>query len=669
MKERPPGAKKRTNGLPTGYSTRTRPTERGIAYMGRPIRQRNCHSSQGWGKPTTRRRAVGGLIGTSNKVCVMQNADMLFTIIRERGRKGLPLERVYRMLFNQELYLRAYSKLYSNRGAMTKGITDETVDGMSLEKIDRLIDDIRHERHRWTPVRRTYIPKPNGKVRPLGIPTWKDKLLQEVIRSILEAYYEPQFSRLSHGFRPDHGCHTALTAIQQEWTGTRWFIEGDISKYFDTINHDLLIELLGEKLHDNRFLRLIRELLEAGYLEEWKYNKTLSGTPQGGVLSPLLSNIYLDRLDQYIETTLIPAYTRGQKRRPFPAYRRITKKLITMRRKGQTEGVEELLKQRRKLPAGDPNDPSYRRLRYIRYADDFLLGLIGTHQEAQEIKQTIGKFLGDTLKLELSESKTLITSASTETARFLGYELANQQVNSKTTTTRRNNKIRSINGVISLRVPRDVIDKKCALYTRDGKPIHRPELESQSDYAIVTRFQQEYQGIVQYYLLAQDVYRLHHLYWTMQGSLLKTLAGKHRTTSSKIRAKYQANTQTPMGTTLKCLEVRVERADKPPLIARFGGISLTRKPSAILDDTPYVYRNRRTELLQRLLANECELCGVTTNIEVHHVRKLANLQTKGKREKPQWVKQMIAMRRKTLVVCRDCHKNIHAGRPTRQKKN
>jgi len=163
----------------------------------------------------------------------MQNANTLLTVIRERGRRGLPLERIYRMLFNRELYLWAYAKLSSNKGAMTKGITPETVDGMALEKIDTIIEALRYERYQWKPVRRTYIPKPNGKVRPLGIPTWSDKLLQEVLRTILETFYEPQFSQYSHGFRPERGCHTALQDIQQMWTGTRWFIEGDISKYFD----------------------------------------------------------------------------------------------------------------------------------------------------------------------------------------------------------------------------------------------------------------------------------------------------------------------------------------------------------------------------------------------------------------------------------------------------
>src|SRR5436305_7085304 len=211
----------------------------------------------------------------------MRNADTTLAIIRERGKRGLHLEDVYRRLYNPDLYLRAYGRIYRNAGAMTRGTTEETVDGMSLEKIHKIIDLLRCERYRWTPVRRINIPKRNGKTRPLGIPTWSDKMLQEVMRSLMEAYYEPQFSPNSHGFRPKKGCHTALKDIFHGWTGMKWFIEGDIKGCFDNIDHTILLSILREKFHDNRFLTLIENLLEAGYLEQWNYYPTLTGTPQG----------------------------------------------------------------------------------------------------------------------------------------------------------------------------------------------------------------------------------------------------------------------------------------------------------------------------------------------------------------------------------------------------
>jgi group II intron reverse transcriptase/maturase len=585
----------------------------------------------------------------------MRDAETVLSIIQARGKRGLPLERVYRLLFNRELYLRAYARLYPNKGALTRGATPETVDAMSVAKIDRLIDDVRHERHRWTPVRRVRIPKSNGKTRPLGVATWKDKLLQEVMRQILEAYYEPTFSDHTHGFRPGRGCHTALHEIQVTWTGTRWFIEGDLSSYFDTISHDRLMQTLAERIHDQRFLRLVRHLLQAGYLEARSLQPTLSGVPQGAILSPLLSNIYLARFDQYVETTLIPAHTRGITRRPNPAYQRVMRH-IRVHKAAALPGVRALRKEARTIPKGDPHDPDYRRLRYIRYADDWLLGYDGTRAEAEQLKRTLQDWLHDNLHLTLSEEKTLITHATSTPARFLGYGLLNQQANHK----------RQVNGKIGLRVPYDVVQKKCAAYKRAGKPAHRAELLAESDYSIVARYQQEYRGFVQYYLLAHNVAALSEVHWVMETSLLRTLAAKHHSTTRKMRAKYKTTTRTPEGKTLRCLEVRVLRDNKPPLIARFGGISLTRQPLAILNDLPFVHKNRRTEILKRLLADTCELCGSHEQIEVHHIRKLADLMRRGRRAKPAWVEKMAAMRRKTLVVCRTCHDAILAGRPTRQ---
>ena len=217
----------------------------------------------------------------------MRDAATVLEIIRERGRRGLPLERVYRCLFNPDLYLLAYGKLYRNAGAMTPGATSETVDGMNLGKIEAIITALRTERYRWTPVRRTYIEKKGTtKKRPLGLPTWSDKLLQEVLRLLLEAYYEPQFCGRSHGFRPGRGCHTALAEISHQWHGTVWFIEGDISDCFGSLDHSIMRSILAEKIHDGRFLRLIDGLLQAGYLEDWRYHQTLSGCPQGDLTRP-----------------------------------------------------------------------------------------------------------------------------------------------------------------------------------------------------------------------------------------------------------------------------------------------------------------------------------------------------------------------------------------------
>lgn len=472
----------------------------------------------------------------------MQNAETVLGVLRERGRRGLPCNELYRQLFNPHLYLLAYGRLYSNHGAMTPGVDGETVDGMSLGKIGRIIDALRHERYRFQPVKRTYIPKKNGKRRPLGLPSWSDKLVGEVVRLLLEAYYEPRFSGRSHGFRPGRGCHTALTEVVNTWTGTTWFVEGDISDCFGSLDHDVMLGILGEKIHDNRFLRLLRHMLTAGYLEDWVWNATLSGAPQGGVTSPVLSNIYLDRLDTFVETVLIPEYTRGTARANNPDYRELINTIARARYHGDRATVRELRKRLRSMPSKNLQDSGYRRLRYVRYADDHLLGFVGPKAEAEEIKARLAAFLRDDLKLELSEDKTLITHGRTGAATFLGYEITVQQNQAKLTRGRR-----AVNGAIGLRVPRAAIKAKCASYTQRGQPARRTPMVNLDDHVIISRFGAEYRGYVQYYLLAGDVHRLNRLLWVAQTSLLKTLACKYDSTVPKMAAKYKATIVTPHG--------------------------------------------------------------------------------------------------------------------------
>ncbi len=586
----------------------------------------------------------------------MRSSETVLGMLQDRGKRGLPIQDLYRQLYNPQLYLRAYARLYSNDGAMTKGTTEETVDGMSLKKIFEIIELLKQEQFRWTPVRRTYIPKKNRKLRPLGLPTWTDKLVQEVLRSLLEAYYEPQFSEASHGFRPQRGCHTALSEIRTGWRGTHWFIEGDIKACFDQLNHSVLLDILAEKIHDNRLLRLIKQLLQAGYLEEWRYHTTYSGSPQGGVVSPLLANIYLDKLDHYIEKDLLPAYTQGERRNVNSAYHRIQNRVVSLKKKGKYAQAQQVKRQLRAFPARDPNDPQFRRLKYVRYADDTLFGFAGPKSEAEEIKRALGNFLCDVLKLELSQEKTLITHAATQPARFLGYDI---------TVCFRNDRIsargqRDLNGNIRLRLPAEAVEKKRAQYKQKGKPLRRMRLASQTDYTILDTYQAEYRGLYQYYQLADNICWLNRLHWDMQQSLLHTLAAKYRKSKQAMVHRYHAIIETPHGSR-RCLRVTKERkGGKKPLIATFGGIALKHRKQAILiDRLPIPIRYEQKEVIRRLIASTCELCTIKSeNCVVHHVRKLADLEHMGK-GRPHWAQIMLKRRRKTLIVCQACHHTIH----------
>jgi AI2M/AI1M-like, HNH endonuclease/Reverse transcriptase (RNA-dependent DNA polymerase)/Type II intron maturase len=432
------------------------------------------------------------------------------------------------------------------------------------------------------------------------------------------------------------------------------------------LDHSIIRSILAERIHDGRFLRLIDGLLRAGYLEDWRYRPTLSGCPQGGVVSPVLSNIYLDRLDKHIEQTLLPAHNRGARRRPYRPYMRLSQRARRLEQRGDREAGRALREQMQTMPSRDPDDPAYRRLRYCRYADDWLLGFTGPRREAEMIKAEVGRFLRDQLGLELSPTKTLITHGRSQPARFLGYQIVVLHADDK--HDRRGH--RSINAGIGLKVPADVIRAKCSLYEHHGKPIRRTERTVDTDYSIVAQFQAEFRGVAEYYRLAFNRHRLGRLKYVMERSLTKTLARKYRIRVPEVYRRYRAVLDTEHGPR-RGLQVTVCRTGgRAPLVARWGGVSLARDttPRPLDDDPPRIWSDRRSEVVQRLLADTCELCGSPDQVEVHHVRALKDLDPKGRKHRPEWATRMAARRRKTLVICRACHEDIHAGRPTRHSR-
>ena len=601
---------------------------------------------------------------------IMRSPERVLNSLNEHSKdSSYKFERLYRILFNEELFYVAYQKIASNGGSTTKGSDGRSIDEMSLARIETLIASLKDESYQPHPSRRVHIPKKNGKTRPLGIPAFEDKLVQEVVRMILEAIYEGHFETTSHGFRPKRSCHTALLHIQKTFSGAKWFIEGDIKGFFDNIDHDVLVGILRERISDDRFIRLIWKFLKAGYVEDWTFHNTYSGTPQGGIVSPILANIYLDKLDKYVKE-YIRHFDMGTKRRPGKESNDLAneRKRTVRKLKKVKDGTEKaalvarlkaIEQERAAFPSGDEMDGSYRRLKYIRYADDFILGVIGSKEDALRIKEDIKSFLSESLALELSEEKTLITHTG-KSAKFLGYEI---------TVTRNNHQRRDVQGRlrrtygkrvrlnVSMATLRDKLLEYGAMEIklRNGKEIWKPKCRSglifNDDLEILDRYNRETVGFCNYYLIANNCVVLHNFRYIMEYSMYKTFAGKYRSTVRKINKKYRLN---------KLFTVKYEQ--QGVIKSRtFYKTSFKRRTTAFngsCDIEPYSIADvSRTNLTDRLKAEKCELCGATGKLIMHHVRNLKDL--KGKES---WKRLMSARKRKTIALCPSCHRLRHLGK-------
>ena len=572
--------------------------------------------------------------------------------------------KLYRYLLRPDIYFVAYKNLYANNGAATKGVNEDTADGFSEAKIDSIIKALADETYQPMPVRRTYIQKKNNrkKLRPLGIPTFTDKLVQEVLRMILEAVYEPIFLDVSHGFRPKRSCHTALKQLRREFNGTRWFVEGDIKGCFDNINHAVLVGLLSNKIKDARITKLIYKFLKAGYLENWQYHKTYSGTPQGGIISPLLANIYLHELDKFVMKLKSEFDTPGvgqitpEYRELHNEIKRLSHRLTKVTGEEREMVLAEYKPKRQKLMTIPCTAQTDKKLKYVRYADDFLIAVKGNREDCQWIKSKLAEFIGDTLKMELSEDKTLITHSS-KCARFLGYDVRVRRSGKIKRGGPGHVKMRTLNGGVELLVPLNdkirqfVFTKGVAIQKEDGSmfPVHRKYLIGLTDLEIVSVYNAELRGICNYYGMASNFCKLHYFAYLMEYSCLKTLASKHKTSLSKIIDKFND------GTGKWGVPYETKLGNKRRYFANYADCKGKGSATDYISNAAIVYGYAVNTLENRLKAKVCELCGTTESdhYEVHHINKLKNL--KGKER---WEIAMIAKHRKTLVVCRECHRSI-----------
>lgn len=600
---------------------------------------------------------------------VMKRLEALSDI----SQQGKRINGLFRLLENPILWHEAYAHIYANKGAITPGVNHQTLDGFSEERVLSIIARLKNGTYRFHPVRRTYVPKQNGKKRPLGISSGDDKLIQEVVRIILERIYEPVFEDSSHGFRPDRSPHTALEQIGHEWTAVKWLIDMDLRDYFTTIPHGLLMEVLRKKIADERFLRLIQAMLDAGYLEDWTFHKTYSGVPQGSIVSPILANLYLHEFDQFM-CHMKEQFDQGKRRKGNKVYQHSTEAIRYLRKqienlkgkkatKDQLQDKQRRIKalqaQRRRLPSGDPFDETYKRLVYCRYADDYLIGIIGSYADAEQVSQQVKKYIEETLRLTIAEEKSHIRR-SREGTIFLGYEV-------KTYTGKRVVKVKqgkyyttsqSVAERIQLGLPKGKLSKFCesrrygSYHTMGAR--HKAELLELSDTEIILAYNSELRGFANYYALALNAKReMSKLERLWRVSLFKTLAAKHKTSVTKTAKRLKTNDG-------YALTVQIKDTARHIKIFRLKDLNPHPLTHGQVDRFPntFIWTLSRTELIKRLNSHQCEYCGTEQGpFEVHHVRKLKDV-AEGK---TLWQQMMAARRRKTLVLCTPCHRLLHKG--------
>lgn len=603
--------------------------------------------------------------------------NVLESLTSKAANEDYHYKRLYRNLYNPEFFLLAYERIQAKPGNMTAGNDGNTIDGMSMKRIDSLIQKLKDFSYQPKPARRTYIPKANGKMRPLGIPAFDDKLVQEVVRMILESIYEPTFQNSSHGFRPKRSCHTALQYIKRNYTGVKWFVEGDIKGCFDNVDHHVLVRILRRRIKDEYFISLIWKFLKAGYMEDWVYHNTYSGTPQGSLISPILANIYLNELDVFM-AKYAESFNCGKGRKINPAYKkpldvrrgkrewlkRNSTKISEEKRQKVMAEIQELNNYLSIVPYSDPMDTEYKRVVYVRYADDFLIGVIGSKEDAKQVKIDVGEFIKEQLHLEMSPEKTLITHGN-DFARFLGYLVTVSREQNRTRTKNGFTR-RTYVGKVKLYVPKEKWLNRLLSYgalkisydkahgnKEVWEPVRRPGLIRLDDIEILNQYNAEVRGMYNYYRLANNATVLNAFVYVMKYSMYKTFAGKYRTSMRKIIRKYCRNKdftvsyQTKSGTkSVVFYNQGVRRNDK---------VIATENPDII----GRTNENRRyTRLTDRLQGHVCEFCGAETeDIEIHHIRKLKDLSGRA-----EWERHMIARKRKTMALCHSCHVKLHNGK-------
>jgi group II intron reverse transcriptase/maturase len=615
----------------------------------------------------TRERAAGDR-SNSRRVDLEKSHETLQRIERLRwlnSQREWVNDDLYRLMYKEDLYIIAYERIKSKPGNMTPGTDGETLDGWSLEAIQAIIHEMRNEQFQFKPVRTVYISKPNGKMRKLGIPSTRDKVVQEVIRMILEAIYDspygPYFRETSHGFRPRRSCHTALREIRVKWAAANWFVEGDIRACFDEIDHSTLVSLLRRKIKDERFLNLIWKLLRAGYLDlSGERKDSLAGTPQGGLVSPILANIYLHELDEKVEE-LRKRLEKGKRKRTNSHYRKLLERKQYLAERGQanTREFRDLIKQIRATPAVDVDDPGFIRVKYVRYCDDWIIGVSGPHALAEQVKEEIKTFLVEKLHLTLSEDKTHITSGRKGQAQFLGTRITigrggQQRVIKTTSRLGKTYKRRSTGWETVMIAPIDNLIQRLhrqGFCTATGEPTTKLSWVNLDPEQVIGLYSSINRGIQNYYRFADNFHLLNRIQYILKFSLAKTFAAKYKVSVRRVFTRFGKDIMT----TVKAQDGKGDRF-----------VSLHLNSDWETKRTAFTTDDRMVDLVQTTgrmrarskLGKPCCICGSLEQVEMHHVRHIRKAGDK----KPTGIRAIMqALNRKQIPACKICHLKIHRG--------
>lgn len=570
-------------------------------------------------------------------------------------------------MYKEELYILAYERIKSKPGNMTPGTDGQTIDGWSLEEIQKIIQEMRSEKFQFKPVRIEYIPKSNGKMRKLGISSARDKIVQEAIRLILETIYDsphgPYFLETSHGFRPKRSCHTALREIRGKWAATNWFVEGDIQTCFDDIEPKILVNLLRRKIKDERFLNLIWKLLRAGYLDlQGERKDSLGGTPQGNIASPILANVYLHELDEKVEE-IRQRLQKGVKKGQNPLYKKLQAQKDRLAKREQTNSKEfrNLIKQMRAIPSIKVNDPNFVRIKYIRYCDDWLIGICGPYALAQQIKVELKLFLAQHLHLTLSEDKTHITSAKKGQVKFLGTLITIGRGGQPKVTkvnqqgTNRIVKRRTTGWETIIKAPTaDLIERlhQQGFCTANGEPTTKISWMNLDPQQIISLFSSINRGLQNYYRFVDNLDCLVRIQYILHYSLAKTFAAKYRLSIKKVFTRFGKNIT---------VIVKAQDGKKDRHISFYLNTDWEKRRNAFgindcnVDLVQMAYRM----YTRSKLGKPCCICNSVKQVENHHVRHIRKMKQKAAKG---FQKVMQSLNRKQIPVCKACHLKIHQGK-------